>query len=89
MTSDLGRVTTDSVKESRYRIDIAVTSDLGRVTTDSVKEARYRIAIAVTSDLGRVTTSQTTLPKVTFTYCGDVRSRTSYNNDVTKGRAYI
>ena len=55
-----------------------VTSDLGRVTTACSSGISLTICIVVTSDLGRVTTSSYNYSPARQ-YCGDVRSRTSYN----------
>ena len=61
VTSDLGRVTTDTIIVfSKSHIEIAVTSDLGRVTTHGNSSSESHSYIAVTSDLGRVTTPRGT-----------------------------
>ena len=78
VTSDLGRVTTAMPSSLNDNVLIVVTSDLGRVTTLELQSIMVMYIIVVTSDLGRVTTATSFLASAPI-YCGDVRSRTSYN----------
>ena len=79
MTFDLGRVTTITADRTVRTPLIAVTFDLGRVTTQFQRSLLEVGSIAVTFDLGRVTTDMISITDTVCHYCGDVRSRTSYN----------
>ena len=63
-----------------------MTSDLGRVTTLHAEGNLPILNIVVTSDLGRVTTYWEKY-ELELDNCGDVRSRTSYNQSLKKKRS--